>query len=239
VVDEIELRVKEYGIKDFHIQDDLFTLRKDRVIEICKEILKRKLNVTWKIVAGTKAESIDREMLEWMAKAGCTYISISPESGSERVLKLMGKPFDYQKGIEIIKECNRLGIKTQACFVIGYPDENKNDRRKSKSYMLHLARAGLDEVGIFIMCPLPGAKVFKVFGYKGTYEDMNFSPRWRKDYRALAVCRKRMYLLFLLTKLLWHPLKSLNSIINLLRLRFEIKMEMTAYRALKQNWRSC
>ncbi|MEK6817093.1 MAG: radical SAM protein [Nanoarchaeota archaeon] len=234
IVDEIEERVKGLGVKDFHIQDDLFTLKKGRVIDMCKEIVSRKLDITWKIVAGTKVESIDDEMLGWMKKSGCTYISISPESGSEDVLKLMNKPYDFRKGLDIIKKCHRLGIKTQACFVLGYPGETKDDLRKSMSYMRELAKAGLDEVGLFIMCPLPGAKVFGQFNYTGTYEDMNFSPKWREGFDDANAFRNRMYAGFFTTKFLWHPLKSARSLKNLLTKRFETKTEMTVYRVLKR-----
>ena len=53
------------------------------MISICSEIIKRNLNISWKIVAGTKVESIKKEQtVDLMAKSGCKYISISQESGS-------------------------------------------------------------------------------------------------------------------------------------------------------------
>ena len=58
-----------------------------------------------------------------MARAGCRYISVSPESGSPRVMKLMGKSFKLEHATRLIRKMNRVGIRSQACFVLGFPGE--------------------------------------------------------------------------------------------------------------------
>ena len=45
VVDEMEFLYKKYGIKGFMIMDETFTLYPDRVVEICDEIIKRKIKI--------------------------------------------------------------------------------------------------------------------------------------------------------------------------------------------------
>lgn len=236
VVDEIEFHYQKYGIKDFHIQDDNMTFNRERVVEICKEILKRNLNVTWKLAAGMKVETVDETTLEWMKNAGCNYISISPETGSKNVLKLMNKPFNFEYARRIVKKANSLGIKVQACFVLGFPGETNDDLKMTKQYMRTLTKEGLDEIGLFIMTPLPGASSYDQFEYQ-EYEDLTFSPTWRLDYPKLEKIRKELYIDFFLIKFMHHPLKMMKSLYNILTHKFEIKMEMTFYRIMR--WKFC
>jgi len=232
-VDEIEYMHKRFGIVDFHIQDDNFTVNKDRVKEFCYELMKRKLPVTWQVLS-TKAETVDEELLILMKKAGCDYLSVSPETGSKAVLEKMNKPFDYEHMVDIVKLSNKLGIKMQACFVLGFPGETDKDRKLTEKYIARLARAGLDETGLFIMTPLPGAYSYDHFKWDFTdYEELCFSPRWRKDYNMLNRWRMKLFFILLFNKLLFHPLKMVEHLVNLMSGKFKTKIEMGIYRTIK------
>jgi magnesium-protoporphyrin IX monomethyl ester (oxidative) cyclase len=232
VVDEMEYHFKKYGITDFHIQDDNMTFKKERVIKICNEILHRNLKITWKLAAGMKIETVDEKTLIWMKESGCNYISISPETGSKDVLKLMNKPFNYDYALRMVTKANDLGIKVQACFVLGFPGENDEDLKKTKEYIGRLAKAGVDEIGLFIMTPLPGAEAYDDFPIQ-EYEELNFSPQWRGDYKKLSNIRVKFYAYFIFIKLIYYPRKMLKSIYNIITRKFEIKMEMTFYRMIR------
>ena len=178
------------------------------------------------------SEIWDGEMLEWMRKAGCDYISISPESGSPDVLKLMNKPFDYGHGIAVVKKMNELGISSQACFVLGFPGETDGDLKKTREYITRLAHAGLDEIALFIMTPLPGSEAMANGTWEyGEVEELTFSPKWRKEYGKLSKARTGLYLHFLAVKARSHPGKLARNAYNVLRRSYETKMEMTAARA--------
>ena len=56
------------GVSFFYVSDDTFTMKKDRVIQICKKIIERQLNITW--VAISRVNYVNEEMLSWMRKAG-------------------------------------------------------------------------------------------------------------------------------------------------------------------------
>ena len=77
------------GVRHFFFCDDTFTLKKELVIDICKNIIVRRLNITW--VAISKVTCVDEDVLGWMRKAGCTQISYGIESGSEKIRHLFGK----------------------------------------------------------------------------------------------------------------------------------------------------
>ena len=234
VVDEIEYFKNKYGVKEFHLEDLNPTVNEKRTISICKELINRKMNITWKIVAGTKVESIkNNTTIELMAKSGCKYISISPESGSKNLMKLINKPFNIEHAINMIQYMNKFNIRTQACFVLGFPGEENGDLELTKKMIIKLTKAGLDEIAIFIITPIPGSEIFKnIEGYE-SYSELNFSPKWRSDYNFLNYTRLKFYLIFLLYKLLYSPKKILKQIFNFFALKFETKMEMVPYKFLK------
>ena len=224
-------------MREFHIEDLDPTISDDRTREICQEIIRRELKVVWKIAAGTKVETIrDEKTINLMAEAGCRYISISPETGSPRLLKLMRKPFNLEHAIRLVKRMNKVGIRSQTCFVLGYPGENEEDLQMTWNLVRELTRVGVDEIALFIITPVPGSSIHTEFsGYK-TLSELNFSPTWRADYSKLNKFRVRLYVHFLWWKLRYHPFKLLQQPINFLRRLFETKMEMTPYRALVLRW---
>ncbi len=237
VVDEMEHHVRAFGVREFHIEDLDPTISDTRIREICTEIIERGLQVTWKLVAGTKVETIrDEETVDLMAQAGCRYISISPETGSPRVLKLMRKPFDLNHAVQLVQRMNQVGIRSQACFVLGFPGETAEDLRMTWDMVHNLTRKGVDEIALFIITPVPGSAIFDEFSGYASLSDMNFTPTWREDYEALSAFRLRLYAAFLLWKLRYYPGKIIRQACNFLRRRFETKMEMVPYRALMLKW---
>lgn len=237
VVDEIEHFVRTLGVREFHIEDLDPTISDERIRQMCAGILQRGLDVRWKIAAGTKVETMrNEETIAQMAAAGCRYISISPETGSPRVLKLMRKPFDLAHAVRLVKKMNQVGIRSQACFVLGYPGEEDEDRQMTWNLVRDLTRVGVDEIALFVITPVPGSSIYEQFSGYGSFSELNFSPTWRPDYRRLSRFRLRLYAAFLWWKLRYHPLKLLRQPFNFLFRRFETKMEMVPFRALRLKW---
>jgi radical SAM superfamily enzyme YgiQ (UPF0313 family) len=233
VVKEFEYMSAKHGVTEFHLEDLNPTSSEKRIIDICSLILDRNLKITWKLASGSKIETISLDTLELMKRAGCDYISFSPESGSKKVLKLMKKPFRHKYALDMTKKMDKLGIKAQACFVLGFPGEENRDRALTQKYIQQLTRAGIDEIALFIMTPIPGTKTFDLFTGYSDYSELTFAPTWRKDYAELCRFRDTTYRKFLLLKMVFHPLKVVKQLINLLRRRFDTKSEMNIYRLMK------
>lgn len=236
VVDEIQYYINKFNVKEFHIEDFNPTVNKERIIEICQEIINRNMNINIKIAAGTKAETLDENTLTWMKKAGFSYVSISPETGSEELLKKMNKKFDHQHGINIVKHMYNIGITSQACFVIGFPGETTHDLNLTKKYIKELVKAGIDEIAIFIMIPIPGsnASAYSPLGYKNLSQ-LTFSPKWINTYKELNHYRTKIYASFLLWKLRYHPKKIAQHFKNILTKNFNTKIEMALWRVTRMN----
>ncbi len=233
VVDEMEYFYRRMNVVDFHVSDLDPTVDDKRTRAICEELIRRQLPITWKLAQGTKIETIkNEETLELMAKAGCRFISFSPETGSTKLLKIMNKPFDHAHGLRMARKMHQLGIRIQSCFIAGVPGEDEEDRRLSIEYVKQLIRAGVDEIAVTIFTPLPGAALSEAIKGYTHYSQLTHSPTWRADYKEIQWYRYRMYGTFFLFKLL-HPLKVIREISGLVSGRFETKMEMSLFKVMK------
>ena len=234
VVDEIEHMYRTLGVTDFHVSDLDPTVSDRRTQDICREIIRRRLPITWKLAQGTKIETIKSEAtLDLMFEAGCRFVSFSPESGSSRLLKIMNKPFDHEHALRMAAHMNRLGIRMQAVFLGGVPGEVEDDRAQSVAYATRLIRAGVDEISLVIFTPLPGAALSSAISGYRHYSECTPSPAWREDYGELMAYRRRMYINFFRSKLRFQPRKVLREVGGLLTSRFETKMEMSLFKQVK------
>jgi len=123
----------------------------------------------------------------------------------------MNKPFNLDHAVRMINKMNRVGIYSQACFVLGYPGEDDKDRQMTRQLVHDLTKVGVDEIAIFIITPVPGSAIFENFYGYIDYSQLNFSPSWRRDYIKLNRIRLNLYRHFLLWKFRYHPRKYFET----------------------------
>lgn len=162
VVDEIEECVNKYGISEFNFHDELFTLRKNRTIEICREIKRRKLDIAW--VCMVRVDYVWGDVLKEMKQAGCKKIMFGFESGSQEILDLMKKRVKVEQAYEAVKLVKRAGIKTAGNFMFGNIGETEQTIRES----INLAKKlDTDTVAFFIASPYPGTEFYDIAKKRG------------------------------------------------------------------------
>jgi len=232
IVDEMDHYHERYGVSDFHIQDENFSLSRNRTRKFAEELLRRNRNYTYCFPSGIKAETVHEEEIDLLRRSGCRYFALSPESGSRDVLRLMNKPVDLDHVRNVVRWCHRKGIRVNCNFVLGFPGETRRDRRLTYRYIRDLTRQGMDEIVAFMLTPLPETGVADLKPDDIEYEDINFSPTWRDNYRLVTRARLWIYLQFYVLKLLFHPLEVARSLLAVLTRRFTMKSDMTAYRFL-------
>jgi radical SAM superfamily enzyme YgiQ (UPF0313 family) len=230
IVDEMDHYNTKYGVADFHIQDENFSLSRERTRAFAQELLSRGREYTYCFPSGIKVETVGREELELLYRSGCRYLSLSPESASKKVLKLMNKPVDLDTVVQAVKWCHELGIRVNCNFVLGFPGEELSDRRLTYRFIRKLTILGMDEITAFMLTPLPDTGVSGLMPEGLEYEDMNFSPTWRDNYRQITLARLWIYANFAVLKLLFHPFQVLANVRSVLTRKFTMKSDMTVYR---------
>lgn len=121
VVDEMEECVTRYNVKEIDIFDREFTIKKQRVLDICDEIIRRNLKVKWSCRA--RVTSVNEKMLAKMKKAGCKMIMYGIESGDPDILKSLNKGIDLDRIRQTVRWTQKYNIRVFGFFIIGSPGE--------------------------------------------------------------------------------------------------------------------
>lgn len=157
VVDEMELVVKDYGVDEIYFDDDCLTLSKKRVLEMCRLILDRGLDVKWIVQA--RVDTVDKEVLSAMKEAGCHYVLFGVESGSPKMLEIMKKRITLDRARQAFRDCRDVGMKTQAFFLFGVPGENQETIEETIEFAREL---DADSTQFAIAIPHPGTELYQV-----------------------------------------------------------------------------
>jgi radical SAM superfamily enzyme YgiQ (UPF0313 family) len=160
VVDEIEFLVKNHGVREVHFEDDNFTLDKMRAIGICKEIMKRQLDVAWSCPNGVRVDAIDKGLLKIMKLSGCYSLGFGIESGDKKILERVNKRIDLDMVENAIRMAKEEGIKTTGFFIIGLPGETKETILNTISLSKRLP---LDRAQFGLFAPLPGSSDYDLW----------------------------------------------------------------------------
>ena len=175
IVAEVEHCIGAYGVHSFNFTDELFTVKKARVLEICGAFVKNKLDMNW--VCSARAHHLDMETLEAMREAGCREISFGIESGSEVILKNIDKAMDLKEAERVVNLTKKAGIKTHASYMFGYLGETEETMQKTISFA---KRLNTEIAAFFIASPLPGTPFYSEALEKGYVDKdiswINFSP---------------------------------------------------------------
>ncbi len=168
-LDEIELLVKEYKIKEIQFCDDNLILDKERAMEIFQGIIDRGLKIFWNTPNGIALWRLDEELLKLMKASGCYELTLAIESGDQEVLsKIIKKPLNLGQVESLTKSIKRLKIRTHSFFIVGFPGETKEQIRRTFSFARKLR---LTSAWFFIANPLPGSRLYEICKEKGYLKD--------------------------------------------------------------------
>jgi anaerobic magnesium-protoporphyrin IX monomethyl ester cyclase len=164
-IDELE-RLYQKGINFFYFSDDTFSIDKNRVIEICKKILEKRLNITW--VAISRVNYMSEDILCWMRKAGCIQISYGVESGSKKIRSLLNKKITNDEIEKAFAMTLKYGILPRAYFIYGCPGETHRTIfetidiiKKIKPLVIHF----------FVLSLFPGTALYEKYKKKEKLTD--------------------------------------------------------------------
>lgn len=238
VVREIISLRDQYKVHDFQLEDLNPTVNSERFTAICEELITQRADVRLYIVSGTKAETVPIEQVETWYRAGVRYISISPESGSASVMQDIGKPFKYDYAARLVAACHAVGIRTQACFLVGYPTETDADLQASAAYIKTLVKAGLDEVAVFVVAAFAGSKLYadQLLSMNNHQALPSFSPKGRENYGHLATWRRRLIVAYFWGRIRFQPMATVAQIWRAALARPATKIENLPWRIIYVLW---
>lgn len=136
VVEEIDECYRKYKIQEIEFFDADFTLDKKRVIDICKGIKKRGIDIFWTCRA--RIDQIDEELLDEMKSAGCVRIYYGIECGNQSVLSKISKDITLEQVRQIINLTRKKGMLALGFFLIGAPGDTLDSIKETINFALEL-----------------------------------------------------------------------------------------------------
>ena len=162
VVDEIELNLKSYDIRDFDIYDSTFTANEQRVIRICEEIRRRGLEVGFTV--RSRVDVVSREMIDSLKSAGCHTIMYGIESSNPEILRMMNKRISLEQVTKTVSYTKQRGIKALGFFLFGFPGETRDTIEDTIRFSLRLP---LDYALYSVLLPMPDTEIYAYYRERG------------------------------------------------------------------------
>lgn len=186
VVDLMDKLFIDQDVNDFLFYDDLFVGNRPRLIQICEKLLKR--NYSWSCCS--RVDTLDKDTLNLMKRAGCTMIEYGIESGSQKILDLMQKGITKDKVKNVISMTHDSGILSKGNFIFGYFGETEDTLYETIDFAKSLK---LDYFQHTYMTPLPGTEAWKKANDYGTFDkDWNKCNTFSINFVPHGITRKRM-----------------------------------------------
>jgi radical SAM superfamily enzyme YgiQ (UPF0313 family) len=156
VVDELRALRDQYRCRVFRVNDSLVNMNRGWLIKLCETLIASRLDIFW--YGHARAATIDRELAEKMYQAGCRYLKLGIESGSDRVLDLMNKRATSDQMARGLAAIHAAGIRTRASFILGFPGEAEADLRQTLAFISSIQEQ-IDAVRVFENLLLPASDV--------------------------------------------------------------------------------
>ncbi len=160
------IECQQMGYKEVMFFDDIFTLDRNRIINLCKLIRQERLALSWD--CRTRVDCVDSELLQSMKRAGCVRIQYGVESGSSRILKIIRKGFTTNQASKAIKITKDAGILPSVSFMIGNPGETIEDIQKTISFAV---KANPAYVQFTVTTPFPFTELYQRGLQSGLYKE--------------------------------------------------------------------
>lgn len=216
VVDEMEYLIK-LGFNELHIWDDNFATNLERAKEICKELIKRNSNITWRLECGVRCDCIDEEFFKLAKQAGCYGVSFGFESGNDEILKTINKGETTEQMRIAAKWAKDAGLMIYGFFMLGLPGETLETMNQTINFAKELDP---DYAKFTITVPFPSTKLFDDWEKQGIIKTKDWT---RYNFHTAS-------------KVYDHPnldWKTLEKYYNLAHIKFYFRPKFMARRFFK------
>jgi radical SAM superfamily enzyme YgiQ (UPF0313 family) len=158
-----------YGVTHFNIYDDLFTLKRKRVVELCELLSAHPAPLTFN--CSVRIGHVDEALLATLKRGGCYSLSLGIESGDQELLARHKTGVNLDEVRRTVAMINDAGLRAKGLFIMGLPGETPASAATTKEYIRDL---GLAEMNLSKFAPFPGSPAFNDVKEHGEFvEDWN------------------------------------------------------------------
>jgi radical SAM superfamily enzyme YgiQ (UPF0313 family) len=154
VLAELSL-LADRGVRHVHFDDDTFGVTPDRLLALCRELELARLGLSFG--CETHVSLINERSVEALARAGFATVQLGLESGDNGMLAKVGKGFTVEQARQAAQRVKGAGLRLEAFFMVGFPDETEETLAATRSLMEDLP---CDKIIYSIFTPYPGTPLF-------------------------------------------------------------------------------
>lgn len=217
VASEFEYVIKELpDVKEIGIEDDTFTVDKERVKDFALLLIKKRIKIPW--YANARAD-LDFETMRLMKQAGCRLLTVGYESGSQKILDNIHKGIKIEDMTRFNEDAKRAGLLIHGCFMIGNPGETIETIEETMRFAMSL---NCDTAQFFPLMLYPGTEAYDWARENGYIKSEDFSGWLTEDGLHSTVLETESF-----------STKDLVGLCDRARRRFYLRPNYIFYKALR------
>lgn len=162
LVELIKLLRYSYGIRQIYFYDDTFTAVPKIVRDFCEKMIEEKVDVKW--ICYVRGDMFRDPLVELMSKAGCHQVLMGLESGSEALMRDIGKPIKKDTYKAVVDLAHKHHIEVRGSFIVGHLNETRETMEETLQFAKDI---DLDFFQVNIMTPYPGTQLYREAKEKG------------------------------------------------------------------------
>jgi radical SAM superfamily enzyme YgiQ (UPF0313 family) len=180
-----------FGVTDFDLVHDMFTVDRKRVVEFCHFMRAAGTTYTWHCSART--DFVDGELLETMSAAGCESLFFGIETGSPRLQKIIGKELGIPEAAAAVEQTDARHMRSTVSLIVGFPEETIDDLNATATFALNAARFDSCHIQVGMLAPLAGTPIHREWRDKLVFDGIipELSQEgWGQDEADLALIKR-------------------------------------------------
>ena len=181
-IDKLEYLANERGQRYFTFQDDNFIVDNRHVINICNEIVKRKLDIQFDI-AGGYVNSYNDDVIDHLVAAGMVSTILNIEHGSEYIRnEIIKKPISHDKIFKVVDSMRRYNVQLGTNWIMGFPEDT--DETLQETYdMIEAIKP--DRANVGTLTPYPSTPIYEQCFRDDLFIDKKINKKdyWKAPFR--------------------------------------------------------
>jgi len=133
VVAEVEQIVADYAPDMLWYADDVFTINHKWLREYADLLEQHGLKLPFETIS--REDRLNEEIIQTLARMGCSRLWIGAESGSQRVLDAMKRRTDAERVKAMVHLLQRYGISVGMFIMLGYEGEERSDLQATVDFL--------------------------------------------------------------------------------------------------------
>jgi len=155
VADELEWLMRRYHPDMAWMADDVFTIHHGWLFQYAAELKRRGLKLPFECIS--RADRLNRQVVETLAEIGCFRVWIGSESGSQRILDAMERGVTVDQVRNAVALCRSAGIQSGMFLMWGYEGEELSD---IEATIEHVKKSNPDIFFTTVSYPIKGTPYF-------------------------------------------------------------------------------